>query len=95
MAPEPFWFGRRSPRKANIAAWGARAIFDGRRIDLLPDRQSWSKSGPEPKTRLRLWINEKALPWLRAEVKRTRLATTDSTVLTFDDTGFHLEASPQ
>src|SRR5262245_23621220 len=52
-------------------------------------------SNEEAKNCLRIWINEKALPWLRAEVKRTLLGTTDSTVLSLEDAGFRLEASPQ
>jgi hypothetical protein len=96
MKDQIHWFGRRPPQHGIAAAWGARAIFNARsinRINLLPDRQSWSDSEPEARPRLKQWINEKGLPWLRAEAKV--LSPRASTVLTHDEGDFHIEASPQ
>lgn len=95
MTLSSHWFGRRPPKQSQQAAWGARAIFHANTIDLLADRQSWSESTPEGKQRLREWINQTGLPWLRTQVQTVGLRSHDSKVLTHDELGFHIEASPQ
>ena len=95
MAEQAYWFGRRPLRRKTVVAWGARAIFNGRTFHLLPDRQSSSGANPETRIRLRRWIDETGLPWLRTEVNNTSLCTMASTILAHDDAGFHIEASPQ
>ncbi len=93
MSEQTHWFGRQAPRKGIQASWGARAIFQGPLIQLLPDRQSWSDSNPDVRQALKQWINEKGLPWLRNEAKG--LSPRGSSVLVHDDGDFHIEASPQ
>jgi len=93
MTDQVHWFGRRPPQEGIAAAWGARAIFHTPSIQLLPDRQSWSDSNPDARTRLQQWINEKGLLWLRNEAKG--LSPISSSVLIHDDGDCHLEASPQ
>ena len=93
MQEQNHWFGRRPPMHGIAVAWGARAIFTSSRIDLLPDRQSWSDSNAETLSGLRQWINEKGLPRLRVVAKR--LGADDSHSVVYDDGDFHIEASPQ
>src|SRR5437588_3250914 len=93
MATQDYWFGRHAPEQGITAAWGARAIFESSRVQLLWDRQSWSDAHPDAHSRLKQWVNEKALVWLRDAVQS--LSPTLSTVLTHDDGDFHIEASPQ
>jgi hypothetical protein len=93
MADQVHWFGRRPPRQGIAAAWGARTIVKSTSVELSLDRQSWSDSDPEAHPRLKKWINEKGLPWLRAETKGLSLVA--STVLIHDEGDFHIEASPQ
>src|ERR1700694_1127834 len=88
-----YWFGRRPTQEHITAAWGARAIFPPPSIQLLPDRQSWSDSNADAHPRLKEWINEKGLLWLRNEAKS--LSPMSSNVLIHEDGDFHIEASPQ
>ncbi len=81
--------------------WGARAIFKGGTIDLLPDRQTFQ--GPEQDQSLERqdfnflsfvwWVNNTALPWLREEVKN--LGTDSGKIVEFGEGRFFMAASPQ
>lgn len=105
-------WGRHVPQELHrqiAAAWGARAIYSGRQIDLLHDRQSWYVDGfsiddnDPSSTRygarqqamkpLMSWINKVGLPFLRKESKT--LDPDESRVVSRDDGLFHIEASPQ
>jgi hypothetical protein len=91
------------------STWGARAIYTGRRVDLLPDRQSWWAQGfPEDQVEteqarheyldsikpLLDWVTNRGLPWLREEAKK-RLSEDSNDVVKLDEGGFHIEGSPQ
>jgi hypothetical protein len=93
MATENYWFGRRAPEHGITAAWGARAIFASSMFQLLPDRQSWSDGNADARSRLKKWVNEKGLVWLRSTVKG--LSSVSQSVLMHDEGDFHIEASPQ
>jgi hypothetical protein len=75
-----------------VAFWGARAIYEGYQsqyhVDLLADRQS----GDDISDGFLFWLNNRALPWLRAEVKRLALGTDDDQVLSLTEYKYHLEA---
>lgn len=87
-----------------VATWGARAIYTGQQIDLLPDRQCWYSptvetdevndfGGSVPLARLREWINTKGLPFLRKQAHT--LYPDENRTVTFNDGPFHIEANPQ
>lgn len=92
-----------------LVTWGARAIYTGQAIDLLPDRQSWYAAGfgkdadelSDTESKLRRttmrplmdWVNKKGLAFLRKESKR--LFPDEIRVVSMDDGPFHIEASPQ
>lgn len=68
-----------------LATWGARAIYNGQRIDLLPDRQTWWLKGFSEDDagqtsveyenwgatmhNLSAWINNVGLPYLQHQAK--------------------------
>lgn len=79
-----------TPRKRY---WGARAIYQNGRIDLLPDRQTCDAAeGPETAAFV-LWLNGHALPWLRNEVARLNLATNDPQEIVLSEFKYELRAS--
>jgi hypothetical protein len=83
-------FGRKI-EGPQIAYWGARAIFDkNQEIDLVWDRQS----GEGIKGRFQIWIEKRALPWLRHEVKKIGLGIESREVLVFVEGVYTLEATP-
>lgn len=80
--------------------WGARAIFKGYRddylIDILADRQSTDGFADEPTPEdeaFVLWLNQRALPWLRKEVKRLALATDEAKDIVFKEFKYELRAN--
>jgi len=94
-------FGR--PIEGKGRYWGARAIYHGYAhgyyIDLLPDRQTFepaSDADPDMKARKQFfkWIEKKALPWLRKEVKRQALGQDSYQVLEFREGNRVLQACP-
>ena len=80
--------------------WGARAIFKGYRddylIELIANRQSTDGMSdpvsPEDYAFF-LWLNERALPWLRKEVKRLALATDEAKDVVFKEFKYELRAN--
>lgn len=84
-------FGRKIEGE-RVAYWGARAIYMGCQsnyhVDLLADRQG----GDNVSDGFLYWLNHRALPWLRAEVKRLELGTDDDQVLSLTEYKYHLEA---
>lgn len=86
-----FTFGRQIEGD-QVSWWGARAIYQGYThnyfIDLLADRQQ----GNNVSDAFLFWLNNRALPWLRAEVKRLALGTDDAQVLSLTEYKYHLEA---
>jgi hypothetical protein len=75
-----------------VCWWGARAIYNGSSpyyIDIVPNRRS-SDGKDEPG--FYEWLNKRALPWLRNEVARIGLSTTDERVLVFEEGVYRLEA---
>lgn len=87
-------FGR-AIEGGRVAYWGARAIYKGFTdkyfVDLLPDRQG----GDNVSDGFLFWLNNRALPWLRYEVKRLALATDTDQAVSFSEYKYYLEASPQ
>jgi hypothetical protein len=88
-------FGRKAPDGA-VVSWGARAIYDfdlrhGWQIDLLWDRQQATGSEAH-RALLQEFLNKYALPRLRAEC---RLGPDSQEVFSFDEGGWHVEASTQ
>jgi len=77
-----------------VAYWGARAIYKGYqddyRIDLLFDRQSADDANEE----FINWVNNRALPWLRDEVRKQALATDSSKRLEYREFKYVLRATP-
>jgi len=75
----------------HIRYWGARAIFkgwsDNYRIDLLPDRQT----GEDVNQPFLGWLNNRALPWLREEVKA--LCTDKAELVEFQEFKYVLKAN--
>jgi len=76
-----------------VRYWGARAIYQRNKIELLRDRQNSSLDVSEESTAFIQWINHRALPWLRSEVERIGLATDDPQVLILSDFKYELRAS--
>jgi hypothetical protein len=80
--------------------WGARAIFKGYsdkyNIDLLWDRQSVDGMSdpaiPEDEAFV-LWINERALPWLREKVKELALSTNEAQDIVLQEFNYELRAN--
>ena len=54
-----------------VAWWGARAIYQGYRTKYFIDLV-WNRQGGDGKVSeaMGFWLNNRALPWLREEVKR-------------------------
>jgi hypothetical protein len=105
-------FGRHIPADMIdrlAVTWGARAIYTGQHIDLLPDRQSWSLADyseddedttsvcyEERQARIQpllTWVNNVGLPFLRKEA--TNLYTDENRTVELNDGKFHIEANPQ
>jgi hypothetical protein len=84
-----------------VVTWGARAIYTGQQIDLVPDRQSWHVAGlisKEPAwhaaiKRLADWVKKVGFPFLRKQAKT--LFPDECRVVELNEGGFHIEASPQ
>jgi len=83
-------FGHPIPDCTPIRSWGARAIYQRGNIDLLHDRQSYV--GDDDQSFVK-WLNERALPWLRAEVKRIGLGSDDPQELVLHEFKYELRAS--
>ncbi len=77
-----------------VAYWGARAIYQGYsrnyHVDLLPDRQT----GDNVSDAFLFWLNNRALPWLQAEVRKQGLGTDSTEVLSLTEYKYHIEATP-
>lgn len=95
-------WGRQLPSDKGeaVRSWGARAIFQGGRVDLLPDRQQyvpadgdveWVPYKYEPA--FIHWLNTKGLPWLRENVGH--LASDSQEEVRLEDDRYLLVASPQ
>jgi hypothetical protein len=77
-----------------VATWGARAIYTGQKIDLLPNRQSWwGSEGDVTCESLRIWISRVGLPYLRQQAPT--LSTRENRTVSLDDGRMHIEANPQ
>ena len=78
-----------------VAYLGARAIYEGYKrdyfVDLLPDRQG----GENVSDAFLFWLNNRAMPWLRATVKSQALGTDSNEALSLTEYKYHLCASPQ
>lgn len=75
--------------------WGARAIYTGRSIDLLRDRQQMIGE-PDAREALGSWLNLKALPLLRSLASERSLpATHEDSLVVISGDGFCLHASPR
>jgi hypothetical protein len=88
---------------------GARALYNDRRIELLPDRLSWHVSGfseddadptsVEYENRLvamrplRTWFQSKGLPQLRSLA--TSLSPDEDRTVEYTEGNFHVEANPR
>lgn len=70
--------------------WGARAILKNYKIDLLHDRQNFD--GPS-NPQFEQWLNETALPWLRAKVQELYLEGDDPQMLTLSQFKYELQAT--
>ena len=88
-------------RAEPIRYWGARAIFQDRQIDLLPDRMTFRGKDHdeklEPAERKLLpfiwWLDHSGLPWLREAARQ--LSPDSSEVIHRCDHSFLIAASPQ
>ena len=80
--------------EARVCYWGARAIYKGYadhcNIDLLSDRQTFDGTSNDA---FGVWLNRRALPWLRAEVKRIGLSADDPQVIVFREFKYELRAT--
>ena len=85
--PQLQW-GRPIPPGEYLAAWGARAIFTHRKIDLLHDRQDIAGPDDARKT-LADWLHRSAIPRLQEKVRANRHAKQ----FKIEDPFFTLEAS--
>jgi len=93
--PSAIEFGRQPPVGYDGPAWGARAIYRGRAVDILPNRQGFAGPEGKPREALLSWINRTALPKIRAMVKAQSLDGSTREVISFDSRGYHIEACPQ
>ena len=81
--------------ETTIRQWNARAIYQNRSIDVLHDRQTFVEQtfdGPDGES-FKNWINMRALPWLRAEVVRLDLSTSDPQELVLSEFKYEVRAS--
>lgn len=75
--------------------WGARAIYRDRSIDLLHDRQQFV-GDPNTCAALQAWLNETALPKLRALAAEFTLPSPEENgLVVISGGGFRLHASPR
>jgi hypothetical protein len=96
-----FTFGKQIEGDSRLW-WGARAIFkgcsDNYLIDLLRDRQSSkgfedSDVSEQDRQAFMNWLNKRALPWLRTEVKRRHLSTDIAEEIVFQEWKYELRAN--
>jgi hypothetical protein len=76
-----------------VCYWGARAIYKGYPyydIDLLSDRQTFEGTSNNA---FGVWLNRRALPWLKAEVKRLSLCTDEAQEIVFREFKYELRAN--
>ena len=73
--------------------WQARAIYRNFTIDILPDRQSLNCSEGQDGESFLKWLNLRAIPWLRDEVQRVLLNSSDPKTLTLHEFKYELRAS--
>lgn len=73
-------------------AWGARAIFrPSNTLEFLHDRlDSWG----DDSMLLRKWIADKGITMLKSLLKELGVRGSDESIVSFEDSGFHLAASP-
>lgn len=84
------------PPNAGVCWWGARAIYQGRSIDLLRDRQQMACGSLEEREGLASWLDRKALPELSARAARHDLPEPSSAeTVVIQSEGFCLHASPR
>lgn len=87
-------FGREI-KGEQVRSWGARAIYSGYPrydIDILVDRQSVTNL--DGAKAFMMWLNTRALPWLRKKMKKELQWGTDSKeVISFTEDNFYLEAT--
>jgi hypothetical protein len=78
----------------HVGYWGARAIYQGVRddyhVDVLWNRQDAEGASDE----FTYWLNYRALPWLRAEMRRACLDTDSDECLELREFKFLLRATP-
>jgi len=91
------WAGRACRTKSRKERYPhkAREALAGRvvEIDLLWDRQQ-GRGPDEGREALGAWLNSTALPWLRKECAQQGLEGSSSAVVSWDDSGYRIAASP-
>ena len=94
-APEKGW--GLHPRDGAAFHWSARAIFKDGTVDLLWDRQGIEGVSTEAERKtLCKWLDDKALPQLRALGKRHELpGTHEDRDVTVRGDGYELRANPR
>jgi hypothetical protein len=92
-------FGKAITDKS-VLYWGARAIYKGYSnkylIELLWDRQSnqgFENTSKQDQDAFMEWINNRAVVWLRSEVKRRSLATDKAEEIVFREWKYELRAN--
>jgi hypothetical protein len=99
---ETYWFGRRLPADTPFqAAWGARAILNGRgranqAIDLVPDRkQFWTNDGQPVPPPFIAFLRDKVAPWIDAKCGARWIDPGGSELYVLEDGIFRAEACAQ
>jgi len=82
------------PPEGTTLAWGARAIYKGGAIDLLPDRQAWRGPIDERKP-LVDWLNTTGRAAIERAAKHANLRGDEERTVRHESAGFTIEASPR
>lgn len=82
------------PPEGCLAAWGARAIYNNREVDILHDRQG-TAGDPEEIKKLLKWLNSKGLTGFRKMLKKEDLLGSDNRVVTYKAGGYVIKANPR
>lgn len=85
-------WGRRAPEGTVGPAWGARAIFEARKVDILHNRQSCVGGTVGERKALQSWLNKHGLKALRALVRTRYVDPRGHEVLRVESSGYVLEA---
>lgn len=87
----------------SVRYWGGRAIFKNYEIDIPGDRQTfhnWFENtapnidDPQATSQFYLWLSERAMPWLRKELKRLRLDPSATQEIALHEFKYELRANP-